>query len=248
MLKTLAVASLLGSSLIAHSQSLPFQENRDVTLVISDKNYNRLVVRGDKITQAHFPEGALAFEFKKNKSEEDGEQEGESDGSMYVMAANPEPFTLFITTLSGHHFSATVQSDAGLGKTIEFIPQALAINAPIKRATPMTQTATLPFADGIRNLMTSMMRHQNPKGFDVKHHYGRVVRLQQGLVLTPKTTYNGMPLRGEVMELYNGSKQPLDIQESWFADGHVKAVSLSSTTLAPKQKAYVYRVLEQAHG
>jgi conjugal transfer pilus assembly protein TraK len=248
MVNRLVCLSLLCLSTNLCAQSLPFRDNSDVNLVISDKNYNRLVVRGDKITQAHFPEGALAFEFKKNKADEDNEQDGEPDGSMYVMAANPEPFTLFITTQSGHHFSATVSSESGLGKTIEFIPQMPASTLPVRRDVTAQRQAVLPFSDAIRTLMTSMMSEKTPTGFEVKHHYGRVVRLQQGLMLTPKLTYNGLQFNGEVMALYNGSNEPRDIQESWFAEGDVKAVSLSKTTLAPKQTALVYRVLERAHG
>ena len=228
----LALVALNASALTTQS----FRDNTDVALALSDTNYNRLVVRGDKITQAHFPEGALGI---KN----------EEDGSLYVMMASANPFTLFLTTESGHHFSATVTAESALGKTIEFVPQtALAAIKPAAHALAATTDATPPFANAISALMSQMIARQHVTGFEVKNHFGRVVRLQQGLVLTPKTTYTGLELNGEIMELYNGSKLPLDIQESWFADEHVKAVSVSASTLAPKQKAMVYRISEHAHG
>lgn len=210
-----------------------FRDNTDVTVALSDSNYNRLVVRGDKITQAHFPEGLLGV---KN----------EEDGSLYVMLASDKPFTLFLTTESGHHFSATVTSEQALGKTIEFIPQTPATVRPTLKPSIAQQEP--PYASAIGSLMTNMINHNKPVGFEVKNHYGRVIRLQQHLMLTPKRTYQGLELSGEVLELYNGGKLPLDLQESWFADNRVKAVSLSAVTLAPKQKALVYRVLERAHG
>ena len=37
-----------------------FKENADLAVTLSDSNYNRLVVKGDKITQVHFPEGMMA--------------------------------------------------------------------------------------------------------------------------------------------------------------------------------------------
>jgi len=212
-----------------------FRDNTDIALSLSDSNYNRLVVRGDKITQAHFPEGALGI---KN----------EEDGSLYVMLASTAPFTLFLTTESGHHFSATVSAEPALGKTIEFVPQQPAL-APVRQVAAHQITPQAPpYANAISTLMTNMIANKQQGGFDIKHHYGRVTRLQQGLVLTPKLTYAGLELNGEVMELYNGGKQPLDIQEAWFADENVKAVSVSAATLAPKQKAMVYRVLESKHG
>ena len=235
MLKAFATTSLALMALNASALTTQsFRDNTDVALTLSDTNYNRLVVRGDKITQAHFPEGALGI---KN----------EEDGSLYVMTARAEPFTLFLTTESGHHFSATVTADSTLGKTIEFVPQTtMAVNKPAVQAPVMVSAP--PYANAISTLMTQMIGHQKATGFEIKNHFGRVVRLQQGLMLTPKSTYNGIELSGEIMELYNGSKLPLDIQESWFADEHVKAVSVSVATLGPKQKAMVYRISERAHG
>ena len=209
-----------------------FRDNTDIMVTLSDSNYNRLVVKGDKITQAHFPEGRMAIR-------------NEEDGSLYVMLGSHEPFTLFLTTESGHHFSATVNAESSLGKTIEFVP---VIEHPIVAKATSNQSAKPPMGDAIAHLMTSMISKDKPAGFDEKHHYGRVIRLQQGLMLTPKITYQGLQLNGEVMEIYNGGKLPLDLNEAWFADNDVKAVSLSATTLAPKQKALMYRVLERTHG
>ena len=212
-----------------------FRDNTDITVALSDSNYNRLVVKGDKITQAHFPEGRMAIR-------------NEEDGSLYVMLGSHEPFTLFLTTESGHHFSATVNAEPSLGKTIEFVSQtAVPAHLAVSKATLDTSPKP-PMGDAIAHLMTSMVSKEKPAGFDEKHHHGRVIRLQQGLMLTPKITYQGLQLSGEVMELYNGGKLPLDLNESWFSDHDVKAVSLSAATLAPKQKTVVYRVLERAHG
>ena len=237
MPKFISVFCLFLISSMTHALTTQsFRENTDITVSLSDSNYNRLVVRGDKITQAHFPEGSMGI---KN----------EEDGSLYVMVVNHEPFTLFLTTEAGHHFSATVNAESALGKTIEFIPQATAVAAHVVAVhEKLASRQNPPMANAIASLMTKMIKTEKPAGFELKHHYGRVIRLQQGLMLTPKITYNGMELNGEVMEIYNGSKLPLDLNESWFVDKDVKAVSLSAATLAPKQKAIVYRVLEHAHG
>ena len=233
MRKTLFAGLLVLTTMNAYALTTQsFRDNTDVALSLSDSNYNRLVVRGDKITQAHFPEGSLGI---KN----------EDDGSLYVMLSSTTPFTLFLTTESGHHFSATVSAEPTLGKTIEFVPQQA---APVRLVAQTAAPQTPPYANAISTLMTNMIASKQQGGYDIKHHYGRVTRLQQGLVLTPKMTYTGLELNGEVMELYNGGKLPLDIQEAWFADENVKAVSVSASTLAPKQKATVYRVLESKHG
>jgi conjugal transfer pilus assembly protein TraK len=225
--------SLLMSATLHAQTSQSFQDNADVSIVLSDSNYNRLVVRGDKIINAHFPEQALGI---KN----------EDDGSLYVMVAQKEPFTLFLTTEAGHHLSATVNTESSLGKTIEFVPQTVSI---AKKAIPTPTNTPKPVeAEGIEALMSHLVQQDAILGFDMKHHYGRAIRLHEGLTLFPRLTYTSKTLTGEVTEIYNGGKTPIDLTEHLFMGQGVKAVSLSKPTLLPKQKAYVYRVLESHHG
>lgn len=228
-----------------------FQDNTDVTAILSKSNFNRLVVKGDKITKAYYPQGFLEIQglgqgdTKRAVEEVDVE---EPDGSLYVMVTHDAPFTLFITTLSGHHFSATIESEEALGKTIEFVPKnAVPIQKPVSvSATKAAQKP--PYADAIASLMTQMLKGDKPKGYESKRHFARATRLQNNLKLRHRRTFTGIELIGEVMELYNPAKFPTDIQEDWFADKDVKAVSLSTQTLLPHQTAFVYRVLEKSHG
>ncbi len=229
----------------------PFQDNADVTAILSKSNFNRLVVKGDKITKAYYPQGFLEIQglsqgdTKKAVEEVDVE---EPDGSLYVMVTHDSPFTLFITTLSGHHFSATIESEESLGKTIEFVPKNV---APVQKPASVSATQSAqrpPYADAIASLMTQMVKGDKPKGYESRRHFGRVIKLQNNLKLIPKRTFTGIELIGEVLELYNPATYPTDIQEDWFADKDVKAVSLSTQTLLPHQTAFVYRILEKSHG
>jgi len=228
-----ALMVLFTNAASATSQS--FRENADLSIVLSQNNINRLVVKGDKITQAHFPVGALDIQH-------------DEDGGLYVSVANHAPFTMFVDTESGHHFSATVSTEEALGKTVEFVPKQLAQGKTLPTIKSQSAQDAIPKADTITSLMTSMIGGQAPNGYEQKNHYGRVKRLNQGLVLTPKSTFTGMEFKGEVFELYNGGRRALDLQENWFSDATVKAVSLSSTTLAPKQTAKLYRVSQVNHG
>lgn len=244
--------SILGLCLITTQSfaltSQPFQDNADVTAVLSKSNFNRLVVRGDKITKAYYPQGFLEIQGlsqgDSKRAIEEVEIE-EPDGSLYVMVTHDSPFTLFITTLSGHHFSATIESEESLGKTIEFVPKNTVVTQKSLPANVAPKSQKPPYADAIANLMTQMVRGDNPKGFESKRHFGKVIKLQNNLKLIPKRTFTGIELIGEVMELYNPAKYPTDIREDWFADKDVKAVSLSTQTLLPRQSAFVYRVLER---
>lgn len=216
--------------------STHFKENADLAVTLSDSNYNRLVVKGDKITNVHFPEGMMAVS-------------NESDGGIYVMVAHPEPFTMFVTTELGRHFSLTVNTEQGLGKTVEFVADgnpAPQITSASKVMAKIPEPTFLP--SNVTELMTAMLKSNVSKDYESKKYFGRAIRLGQGMTLFPKMTYKGKTLSGEVTEIYNGSKSPIDLNESLFNGVGVKAVSLSKNTLAPHERALVYRVLEQAHG
>lgn len=228
------VLGLIVSTALHAEITQTFRDNTNLNIVLSDTNYNRLVVREDKIIQAHFPESSMGA---KN----------EDDGSLYVLSNQKEPFTLFLSTERGHHFSATVNTESSLGKTIEFVPQRPPMPKKltnVKRNLPKQGDDT----SVIDVLMTHMIQKTPLKGFDVKRHYGRAVRLQQGLVLLPRLTYLGQGMLGDVTEIYNGGRLALELDESWFVLEGVKAISLSTHTLGPKQKAFVYRIMETHHG
>lgn len=216
--------------------SKSFKENADLAVTLSDSNYNRLVVKGDKITQVHFPEGMMAVS-------------NESDGGLYVMVVHPEPFTMFVTTELGRHFSLTVNTESGLGKTLEFVAdgnQMPAITSATKVLSKIPEPSVLP--SNVTELMTAMLKNNVSKDYESKKYFNRAIRLGQGMTLFPKLTYKGKILSGEVTEIYNGSNNPIDLNESLFNGAGVKAISLSKNTLAPHDRALVYRVLGQAHG
>lgn len=218
------------------AMSTHFKENADLAVTLSSNNYNRLVVKGDKITQVHFPEGMMAVS-------------NESDGGLYVMVAQNTPFTVFVTTELGRHFSMTVNTEESLGKTVEFV----ADGNPSPQMTSATKVlAKIPepsfLPSNVTELMTGMLQNKVGGDYQSKNYFNRAIRLGQGMTLFPKKSYQGAVLTGEVTEIYNGSKSPIDLNESLFNGAGVKAISLSKNTLAPHERALVYRVLEKAHG
>lgn len=222
--------ALCFTSALFAADSFDFKENANLELKLSADNYNRLVIKDDKITQAFFPEGAMAV---KN----------DDDGSLYVLVSNPNPFTLFVTTESGHHLSATIEGQAGLGKTVEFIPNQPAAAPKVKavaKSNPDEKLAT--------ELLAQMIGGHIPKGFGVKHPFNQLKRFPNGLVETPKITYLGQELDGEVIELYNRSQKPMTLSESDFNTAGVRAISLSNNQLKPYEKGMLYVVKEKNHG
>lgn len=236
MRKTI-VASLLALCVTeAFTQtSLTVRDNSDVALSLSQSNYNRLLVKGDKIVEAVFPEASM------------GIKRDEQDGSVYVMlTTSPNPFTLFLTTESGHHFSVTVTGEEGLGKTVELVtPQKAVAIQSFKPTQIAKQDVT---QDAKLELIAHMERHESMPGMSVTHPFGRAERMGSGLSLIPKEVWSGEGVIAERLEVYNGGHQSLNLLPEWFEGKNVTAMKLSQPILKPHETAMLYRVREVAHG
>jgi conjugal transfer pilus assembly protein TraK len=218
--------------------TLSVRDNSDVALNLSLSNYNRIFMKNDKILDFTFPENAMVI--KRDKG----------DGSVYVMVAQTTPFTLFLTTESGHHFSAMVSVEEGLGKTIELVAPTLAS----KPTPPNVASNTRPkiTQDAHQNAMLELINHMERKepmpGMAVSHPFGRVERMGAGLSLVPKEIWTGEGVEATRLEVYNGSNKELNLLPEWFEAKNVTAMKLSQPILKPHETAILYRVREVAHG
>ncbi len=232
-----SVLALLASSAMSQT-SLAVRDNGDVALNLSQSNYNRLVVKNDKIVEAIFPETAM------------GIKRDEQDGSVYVMlTTQSSPFTLFLTTESGHHFSVTVTGEDGLGKTVELVaPKTVASNITkiVNIASPkITQD---PHQNAMLEIINHMARHELMPGMTISHPFGRAERMGAGLSLIPKEIWAGDGVKAERLEVYNGSAKPLNLLPEWFEGDNITAMKLSQPILKSHETAILYRVREVAHG
>lgn len=238
MYKQICVALAFVSTVALGSTSLSVKDNSDLSLTLSQGNYNRIVVKNDKIMEAVFPPDAMAI------------KRDEQDGSVYVMLAANNPFTLFLTTEAGRHFSVTVNGEESLGKTIEFIPQQTVVAKSTVNKVPNTQASVAP--DAVPEVILAMLTHmEQQKPFadvNVKRQFGKVERWSKGLTLLPKEYWDGKLLKGETIELYNGGKEPLELSQEWFAKEGTLAIKFSKPTINPGERAMLYRVQGAQHG
>jgi conjugal transfer pilus assembly protein TraK len=215
------------------------QDNSDVALNLSQSNYNRLVVKNDKIVEAVFPETAM------------GIKRDEQDGSVYVLLTqSTSPFTLFLTTEAGHHFSVTVAGEEGLGKTVELVvPKTSAVSSLIKSTPSISPKITQdPHQNAMIELINHMERKEPIPGMAVSHPFGVAKRLGAGLSLMPKEVWKGEGVEASRFEVYNGGSKALNLLPEWFEEHDVTAMKLSQPTLKPHETAILYRVREVAHG
>ncbi|WP_010654221.1 type-F conjugative transfer system secretin TraK [Fluoribacter dumoffii] len=237
MHKGLGVILALVSMSVIGSNSIPFKDNSEIALTLSQGNYNRIFVKNDKIVEAVFPEKAMAI------------KRDEQDGSVYIMLAATNPFTLFLTTEAGRHFSVTLNSEESLGKTIELIPQH---PLPVKVTTRQTKTSPAGANEAIPEAILAMLTHmEHHKPFTdvvVTRQFGKAQRWERGLTLLPKESWDGKLLKGETIELYNGGKEPLELSQEWFAKKDTLAIKFSKPTIKPRERAMLYRVAGVDHG
>ncbi|WP_259293221.1 TraK domain-containing protein [Legionella bozemanae] len=55
-------------------------------------------------------------------------------------------------------------------------------------------------------------------------------------------------MKGETIELYNRGKEPLELSQEWFAKVGTLAIKFSKPSIAPGEKAMLYRVQGVRHG
>lgn len=238
MHKPLSIALALLSTVVMGANTIPVKDNSDIALTLSQGNYNRLVVKNDKIMEAVFPPNAMAI------------KRDEQDGSVYVMLSAANPFTLFLTTENGRHFSVTLNGEESLGKTIELVPSSPVVTAnktnPIKiNPKTITQEAV---PEAILAMLTHMEQQKPFADVSVKRQFGKVERWSKGLTLLPKESWDGKLLKGETIELYNGGKEPLELAQEWFAKEGTLAIKFSQPSIKPGEKAMLYRVEASRHG
>lgn len=227
MLKPLFLALTLASPAIFAMESIQVNNNADFELTLSQSNYNRIMVKGDKILDAAFPQSSM------------GIKPDEKDGSIYVALSSNQPFTLFLTTKAGHHFSVTVHGENALGKTVELVPKQTV-------AKPKQSTRGPSEEQTLVELIAHMQAHQSLPDFSVQKRQ-QVEQWKKGLKLVYRERWQGHDYFGEVIELYNGGRHPLRLDETWFNQANTRAMKLSQQNLAPKEKALLYRITEESH-
>ena len=189
-----------------------------------------------KFLKRVFPKNAMAM------------KRDEQDGSAYILLADSKPFTLFLTTEAGHHFSVTIQGEDSLGKTIELIPQqtVVAKTNTNKAQKPIPRTPIVP--EAILAMLTHMEQHKPFADVAVKRQFDKAQHWSKGLTLLPKESWDGKLLKGEIIELYNAGREPLELSQEWFAQKGTLAVKFSKPTINPREHAMLYRVQDVNHG
>ncbi|HJZ24046.1 MAG TPA: type-F conjugative transfer system secretin TraK, partial [Candidatus Babeliales bacterium] len=114
-------------------KEIPFADNEQINVFLSNRDINRILVKGDKIQGINGPTGLYTA---KN----------DTTGSAYISLYGDITFTIFASTLKGHNFSLLVTPRSIPGKTIILEP-----------TTPSFFTGRVEEADSYQKMLIALI-------------------------------------------------------------------------------------------
>src|SRR3989338_9379044 len=127
-LALLYLGGALASQVMAPTVIL-IQQNAQINIDLSDTDINKIFVNGQKITAITKPDTI----FNSNN---------DSSGNVYATILGDNPFTAFISTDQGLHFSLLITPKAEPGRTIEFKPTGFSKNKKLAPVVHHSVAAT----------------------------------------------------------------------------------------------------------
>lgn len=203
-----------------------FADNQQISIGLSNRDINRILVKGDKIQNVNGPTGLYTA---KN----------DSAGAAYISLYGEAPFTIFISTMSGHNVSLLVSPRRVAGKTIILQPTTLSLLSARFEENEGYQKVLI-------TLMSAMINNEASE--DYAYHAEKKAKKVNfyGIAdIKPIVTYNGSRLFGIVSEIKNKSKNPLVLKPSYFYKPGVRAASLSKQTIAVGESGILYQILSR---
>lgn len=228
MIKKVLLLTLMISSSVYSANIVQIKDNTDKGVTLSQNNINRIYIENDKIIDFKYPKDHLYLIHQR---------EGYEDGSLYLTAVSKAPFTVFIATEKGHHFSLIMEGMESLGKTYALLPATPAIATAKKWERKDTYEQTL------SKLMTKVMHGELPDGYGIENKtFSKRIQWSNAVSLNPLKAVKGDKLMVEVFNVENKTKRQIQLKESYFSKGTL-ATSLSSYELKPygKSKLYIIR-------
>ncbi len=230
--KTIVItcALWLGCISLAEAQTkLSVTENDTIELTLSFTDFNRLYVEGDKITTVRFPDGDLKVENDK-------------DGSVYLEVRESKPFTLFVTTECGTHFSAIIKTAEMTGQTIGLM--AVNPDSSNHKETLMSKAPKIAPENELVALVSSVDKEEQRPGFKAQRPGLKPVQIKPGLTSKLVYTLSNAQKMGQKFQIKNTGKRPVSFDEKWFKDKDTKALLVKERVIYPNQTITVVRIEE----
>ena len=220
-------------------KEISFADNEQIKVILSNRDINSVLVKGDKIQSINGPAGLY---IAKN----------DVAGSAYISLYGETTFTIFASTVKGHNFSLLVTPRTIPGRTVILEP-----------TTPLLLTTRFEEAESYQKvlvtLITGMINNEVLEDYsysDAKKAQGKQKSKKNekddfyGIAdIRQIASYSGSHfslfshLLGVVSEITNKTKRPITLKPSYFYKPGIRAVALSQQTIAPKTTGLLYQII-----
>jgi len=238
------LSSAVYAAQIIQPNVIVIHNNVQANIKLSLTDINRFFVRGQKITSIDAPSGLLSAH-------------NDSSGSVYVNIYGHTPFTAFVSTNEGLHFSLLIMPAALPGKTIAF----KVMNWSPKQSShyqsiigkPNTFEKRTPYQKLLVELIRKTMLGKVPPGYTSISPNGfsqipqfKTIPSIAGLNQQVKYGLLGGQLAVRTILVANTRKTAVRLFENEFYAPGVRAVAIAQQYLPSHGKTFVYEVLSNA--
>jgi len=208
------------------AERIRVKDEFETTVKISTSGLTHINVEGDRIVAVK----ASNTQFQLDKDE--------VLGHIYLQPEpnNNEPIQLFISTEKQHMLPLLlIPSDVKPSSITLILEEVHKVAALWEQSQPYEIVIT--------NLIKAMHNQDVLEGYSVEA-FNLKNKRSKGLEVLHLKSYKGKSLRGEILEVTNPKKTPIEIVENDFYKPGIRAVAISNKVIAPNSKTRVYLVRE----
>src|SRR3990167_2295355 len=244
----LLIGNAQASQVMTHTV-IDINNNAQINIALSSEDINRIFVKNQKITSINAPSGLLTGH-------------NDSSGSIYANINGDTPFTAFISTNLGMHFSLLIMPKSEPGQTIEFKSNQIQpkSNVIIKKTVivnhsmpAQTYEQSESYEKTVVNLIKQVMLQKTPPGYTniSPKAFSQIgiftvsdnVAQNSGLTQSVKAGFLGGQLAVRVLKVVNNTSNPVQLIANEFYNPGVRAVAISQEYLPKGGKTYVFEVV-----
>lgn len=241
ILCALVFQTTLASNTIVGPVKVKVANNEQATVDLSNTDVNRLFVENDKITSFNWPKDRC-------------DPHNDPSGSVYFNVYGKSPFTAFVSTEKGRHFSLVIIPKSEPGATLMFIPTTPAvIHYSAHSALASAFEKSNPYEKTLITLLRGVMLREIPEGytaisekafptiaaFKIENISGNLNDLNQKVV----AGFLGGTLALRVIKVTNTSHESVMLLARDFYSPSVRAVAIGTESLSGGESGYVYEVV-----
>ena len=239
MNKILAVL-LASITFSANAQSLiepinvSFNENSKSKLRLSVRDFNKITVKGEVITDLYYVQDAFNISYK----EPSYDLKDRGEGAIYVTPLTDKPAVIYVSTDKGHHFSIESEFSQDSGNTYIF-------NYEAKRSSKPRNKSKYSIS-GQEKIVNALVSGKIPPGFKETKVKKGSKYIGRSLKVSTVSEYIGKGYVGKIMQVRNFGSKDIKVSSNLFTHKGVLAVAQDKNVLPHKQAMNVYLVEKRA--